>query len=68
MKPFQDKRSVWWICGVAMAIVAPFVAFVVVPSTTPTPGAGGVEVDVPKMENVPPPAAARMKLESQKEE
>jgi hypothetical protein len=68
MKPFQDKRSVWWLLGVGAALVALFVAFVVVPSSSPTPGAGGVEVDVPKMENVPPPAAARMKLESQKEE
>ena len=67
MKPFRDKKSVWWIVGVAAALIALFVAFVAVPSMTPGPS-GGVEVDVPKMENVPPPAAERMKLESQKEE
>jgi len=67
MKPFQDKKSVWWISGVAAALIALFVAFVAVPSMTPIQS-DGVNVDVPSMENVPPPAAERMKLESQKEE
>ncbi|MDQ2644504.1 MAG: hypothetical protein M3020_11850 [Myxococcota bacterium] len=67
MKPFRDKKSVWWMVGVAAVLIALFVAFVAVPSMTPSPS-GGVEVDVPKMQNVPPPAAERMKLESQKEE
>jgi hypothetical protein len=68
MKPFQDKKSVWWILGVAAAFVALFVAYFIVPSRTPGPDGGGPSVDVPRMENVPPPAAERMKLESQKEE
>lgn len=68
MKPFQDKRSVLWIAGVAAALVALFVAFVVAPATAPTKGAGGVEVNVPKMQNVPPASVERMRLETQKEE
>ncbi len=67
MKPFQDKKSVWWIVGVAAALIALFIAFVAVPSMTPIKN-DGVEVDVPRMENVPPPAADRMKLELEKKE
>jgi hypothetical protein len=57
MKPFQDRRSLWWIGGVAAALVAFFVAFVIVPNSAPVKGMdGGVRVDVPKMENFPPPS------------
>lgn len=64
MKPFQSKRSVLWIGGVAAALVALFVAFVVLPFSSPTKGADGVQVDVPGMQNVPPPAAPPMKLDT----
>ena len=67
MKPFQDKKSRWWIAGVTAALIALFIAFVAVPSMTPVSDAG-VGVDVPRMENVPSPATERMKLEAQKEE
>jgi hypothetical protein len=66
MKPFQDKRSVWWIGGVAAALVALFVAFVVVPATRPEKGQQGPRIDVPRMENVPPPSAPPMKLDTER--
>ncbi len=62
-----DKKSVWWILGGAAGLIALFIAFVAVPSMTPIKSEG-VEVDVPRMENVPPPAAGRMKLASEKAE
>jgi hypothetical protein len=65
MKPFQDRRSRWWLGGVAAALVAFFVAFVVVPNSIPAKGSDGVRVDVPKMENFPPPTAPRVKLDAE---
>lgn len=61
-KAFRDKRSTWWILGVAAAAIGLFVAYVVLPASAPTKGADGVQIDVPRMENVPPPSS-RMKLD-----
>jgi hypothetical protein len=65
MKPFQSKRNILWLGGVAAALIAWFVAFVIVPHGAPVPGKEGPEVDLPRMQNVPPPSAPRMKLDDE---
>jgi hypothetical protein len=68
MKAFRDKRSVLWLTGVVVLLAALFVAFVVVPARTPLDVEEGVHVDVPGMQNVPPPGAQRLKLEPEREQ
>jgi len=67
-REFRSKRSVLWLGGIAALIVGFLVAAVLLPSTSPTPGAGGPEIQVPKMQNVPPSDAPRMKLDVEKKE
>jgi hypothetical protein len=60
---FKSKRSLFWFGGVTVLILGFLVAAVVLPATTPTPGAGGPDIQVPKMENVPSADAPKMKLD-----
>lgn len=65
---FQSKRSILWLGGIALLVLGFLVAAVVLPTTAPTPGAGGPDIHVPKMQNVPPDQAPKMKLEVEKKE
>ena len=60
---FKTRRSLLWLGGIAVLILGFLVAAVVLPMTAQTPGAGGPDVHVPKMENVPSDRAPKMKLE-----
>ena len=67
MKPFTDKRRVFWLGGIAVLVLGLLAAALLLPSNAPIPGAGGPDVRVPKMENVPSENAPKMKLELEKE-
>jgi hypothetical protein len=64
---FKSRRALLWLGGIAILVVGFLVAAIVLPATARTPGAGGPEVQVPKMENVPPEQAPKMKLELEKQ-
>lgn len=55
-----------WLGGVAVLILGLLVAAVVLPTRAPLPGAGGADVRVPSMQNVPPEEAPKMKLDVEK--
>lgn len=65
MKPFQNKRSVFWLAGVFAVVVGFIVAAMVLPNRKPIPGAEGPSVNVPRMQNVPPQNAPRLGVESE---
>lgn len=60
---FKTRRSLLWLGGITVLVLGFLVAAVVLPMTARTPGAGGPDVHVPKMENVPSDRAPKMKLE-----
>lgn len=64
---FKSKRSIFWLGGMAVLVLGFLVAAIVLPTTAPKPGATGPDVRVPRMQNVPPNDAPRMKLEVEKE-
>lgn len=64
--PFKSKRSILWLSGVAVLILGFLAAAVVLPMTAKTPGAGGPEIHVPGMQNVPSEDAPKLKLELEK--
>jgi hypothetical protein len=64
---FKSKRSILWLGGIAVLVLGFLVAAVVLPMTSPTPGADGPDVHVPKMDNVPPDQSPKMKLDVEKE-
>lgn len=61
--PFRSKRAVFWLIGIAVLVLGFLAAAIVLPSTAPLPGAGGPDVHVPKMQNVPPEHAPKIQLE-----
>jgi len=63
---FKSRRAIFWLGGVAVLVLGFLIAAIVLPTTAPTPGAGGPDVRVPRMENVPPEQAPKMKLEVEK--
>jgi hypothetical protein len=68
MKPFTDSRRTFWIIGMGLLVGGFIAAAVFLPATAPEPGAGQPDVRVPKMENVPPPEAEKLKLDVKPEE
>lgn len=64
-RPFRNKKSLWWLLGMALLITG-FLAFsIIVPSRTEPPGSEGPDVNVPNMQNVPPPGAPDMQLQTE---
>jgi hypothetical protein len=66
--PFRSKRATLWLAGITVLVLGFLVAFVVLPMTSPTPGADGPDVRVPRMENVPSEGAPKLKLDVEKQE
>jgi hypothetical protein len=64
---FKSKRAAFWLGGIAILVLGFLVVAIVLPSTTPTPGKGGPDIQVPRMENVPSDRAPRMKLDVEEE-
>jgi len=65
MKPFKNKRSMFWLAGVFVVVVGFIVAALVLPARAPVPGAEGPSVNVPRMQNVPPENAPKLGLETE---
>ena len=63
MNAFKGKRRLAWLGGIAVLVVGLIAVFVILPAVSPTPGAGGPEVDVPKMQNVPAEEAPKMRID-----
>lgn len=64
-RKFHNNKSILWLISMGVLIVG-FIAFaVLVPSRSPVPGSEGPEVNVPSMQNVPPPSAPNMQLDTQ---
>jgi hypothetical protein len=60
----KGNRRIWWLVGIAVTILGVVAALVVLPALSPTPGTGGADVHVPKMQNVPPEGAPSMHLDT----
>ena len=65
---FKSTRAVLWLGGITLLVLGFLVAAVVLPATAPTPGQGGPDIHVPKMQNVPPEQAPKMKLDVEKKQ
>lgn len=65
---FKNKRSLLWLSGITLLVLGFLVAAVVLPMTAPAPGSGSPDIRVPKMENVPPENAPKMKLDVEKKQ
>ena len=65
-RAFFSKQSILWLVGVVVLVVGFVVAAVILPATSKTPGADRPDIQVPKMQNVPPAAAPKMQLETAK--
>lgn len=63
MNKFKGSRRLLWLFGISVVILGVVAALVVLPVVTSTPGAGGPDIRVPKMQNVPPEGAPRMRLD-----
>jgi hypothetical protein len=63
---FKSKRAILWLAAIAVLVLGFLVAAVVLPARAPTPGAGGPDIHVPKMQNVPPEGAPHLKLDVDK--
>jgi len=53
-RAFFSKKSLLWLTGVVVLVVGFVVAAVILPATSKTPGADQPNIQVPKMQNVPP--------------
>jgi hypothetical protein len=60
---FKGKRRVLWLGGMAVLVLGLMAVLVILPAVSSTPGAGGPEVDVPKMQNVPAEQSPAMRLD-----
>lgn len=67
-RAFFNKQSILWLAGLAVLIAGFIVAAVVLPATSKTPGSDQPKIEVPKMQNIPPADAPRMRLETDKGE
>lgn len=63
MNKFKGSRRIWWLIGIAVTIAGVVTALVMLPSVSSTPGTGGPDIQVPKMQNVPPGGTPRMRLD-----
>ncbi|HYQ43889.1 MAG TPA: hypothetical protein VER11_18035 [Polyangiaceae bacterium] len=65
-RAFPNKQSVFWLAGVFVLVVGFIVAAVVLPATSKTPGSEPPNIQVPKMQNVPPAEVPKMRLDTGK--
>ncbi|HVY31962.1 MAG TPA: hypothetical protein VHB79_35750 [Polyangiaceae bacterium] len=67
MKPFTDRRRIFWLGGVALLIFGFLTAALLLPATSNPAQNLGPAVHVPRMQNVPP-ADQRVRLQTQPED
>ena len=65
-RAFLSRQSVLWLAGVVVLIVGFIAAAVILPTTSKEPGSNQPNIQVPKMQNVPPPDAPKMRLDTGK--
>jgi hypothetical protein len=65
MNKLKGTRRIWWLVGMGVVLVGVGTALVVLPLTSPTAGAEGPDIQVPKMQNVPPEGAPKLRLGSE---
>jgi hypothetical protein len=63
---FKSKRAAFWLAGIFVLVLGFLAAAIVLPTTSKIPGQGGPDIQVPKMQNVPPEQAPKMNLEVEK--
>jgi hypothetical protein len=68
MKAFTDSRRIFWLAGVGVVVFGLLAAFVILPATSSIGRDQGPKIDVPGMQNVPPPEAPNLKLDLNKQE
>jgi len=69
MRAFFSKQSVLWLVGVFVLVAGFLIAAVILPSTSfKKEKVEGADVQVPKLQNVPPPGTPKMRLEAEKEQ
>jgi len=65
-RAFANKKSIFWLAGVFVLVVGFLVAALVLPATSRTPGSEQPNIQVPKMQNVPPADAPKLRLDTGK--
>jgi hypothetical protein len=60
MNKLKGTRRIWWLVGMGVLLVGFGTAMVVLPLSSPTRGAEGPDIQVPKMQNVPPEGATKL--------
>lgn len=65
-RAFLNRQSILWLVGLVVLVVGFIAAAVILPTTAKAPGSDQPSIQVPKMENVPPPDAPRMRLDTGK--
>lgn len=64
-RKFHNNKSIFWLIGMAVLITG-FLAFaLIVPNRAPAPGSEAPELRVPNMQNVPPPSAPNLGIETE---
>ena len=65
-RAFSNKRSIFWLLGLFILVAGFIAAAVILPATSKTPGSDQPQIQVPNMQNVPPAAAPKMRLDTGK--
>ena len=63
LNKFKGNRRIWWLIGIAVTVAGIATALVVLPAVSTTAGAGGPDIHMPKMKNVPAEGTPRMHLD-----
>jgi hypothetical protein len=61
---FHNKKSIFWLLGVAL-VIGGFLAFALTVPGSTSPTTETPAVHVPNMQNVPPPSAPHLQLDVQ---
>lgn len=65
-RAFADKQSIVWLVALCIVVFGFFIAALVLPAVSKTPGTDQPDIHVPKMQNVPPADAPKMRLDTGK--
>lgn len=63
-RAFASKKSTLWLTGVFVLVIGFIVAALILPTTSKVRSEEQPNIHVPKMQNVPPPEAPKMRLDT----